>query len=444
MHCNNRAMVWRTRTRQLLAAFLAALLVGAGATAVAPSAVADDPEHNLVVDLGGSHAADVLVTVYCNANPTLDSSFCSNTWTDSTGKANLYLGPGTYFVCVPASDNFQARCDFDNPAPHRVTITDPATITTISLPLVSKLTAPVTFVETYPVTWTRRQGKNAGWDYEWSAEYEYSFAQLAKNPWISTRMVNQDGVVLFETPREPAEDGFATWAGPIGGGTTSSCGFMLDVSKQHVAVTSTRFEITASVPGGSRTYSHTTPSRAGRCAKPRTLVSDSLRWAKAPQAGKVARVSVNTWPSGVKLSYRWYLNGKRMKKATKAAYRVPKSAAGRLLSVRVTGSGAKFTKSTAQITAKVKARSLGKVAKPKIHGKARVGATLRVKHKSIKGAKAGYQWFAGKKKISGATKRTVRLRPKQAGKRIKVRVTMKKKGYQTKKITSKSTAKVKR
>ncbi len=429
--------------RQLLAGLLAAVLVSVGVMAVAPSAAADDSGHNLVVDLGGSHAAGLLVIVYCNEIPGETSTICLNNWADAQGRAYFGTDVGTHFICIPESANYQPWCDRDNPAPHRVTIADPETVTTVPVTLVPKLTNPVTRVEAHPVIWTKRTGKNIGWDYEWAAEYEYSFAELAQNPWISTRMVNQDGIVLFKTAREPV-DGYGTWAGPMGGGSASSCGFMLDASERPIVVTSTRFEVTASTPGGSRIYSHTAPSRASQCVKPRTLVYDSVRWVKPPRVGEVARLDVSTWPSGVKLSYQWYLNGKRVKNATKATYRVPKSAAGRMVSVRVTGSGTRFTTSTEEIASDIKARSLGKVAKPKIHGKARVGATLRVKHKSIKGAKAGYQWFAGKKKISGATKRTVRLRPKQAGKRIKVRVTMKKRGYQTKKITSKSTAKVKR
>jgi len=60
------------------------------------------------------------------------------------------------------------------------------------------------------------------------------------------------------------------------------------------------------------------------------------------------------------------------------------------------------------------------------------------------GASPGYQWYAGKAAIKGASGATLKLKAKQAGKRIKVVVTVTVPGYLTDTRTSPPTKKVKR
>lgn len=403
----------------------------------APAAVASD--HNVVVDLGGPHAAGVLVVVYFNeADFKAQQSFDMNDWGDAQGRAHFGLQAGTYYACASESGDYQERCDRTNPAAHRIIVTNPNSVVTLTLSLTSKLTNPVTLVEAFPVTWSKRKGKNLGWDYGWSTQFGYSFAESAKNPWISTRLVNQDGVVLARTGRERVT-GYGSWSAPMGGGIGLECGFMIAASGRQVVVTSTRFEVTASLPSGSRTYRHTAASQANKCSKPRTLVPSSVQWVSAPRAGAMARVSASTWPTGVKLTYRWYLGGKRIKNATTATYRVPLTAGGRELSVKVTGSGKGYTTATQTESQLLKRRSLGKIARPKILGTVRIGRTLSVKSKRIKQTTVRYQWFAGAKKIRGATKTSLKVRAQYRGKRIHVRITAKRKGYKTKTVASKRT-----
>jgi hypothetical protein len=82
---------------------------------------------------------------------------------------------------------------------------------------------------------------------------------------------------------------------------------------------------------------------------------------------------------------------------------------------------------------------------PKITGKAKVGAKLKAKASGWEaGATTAYQWYAGAKKIKGATKSTLKVKSAWVGKTIRVKVTVKKDGYQTAVKTSAKTAKVKK
>ncbi|WP_142111389.1 hypothetical protein [Rarobacter incanus] len=428
--------------RNSLAGLLAAVLTVIGGVSV-PRALAS--EYNAVVDLGGAHAAGVLVVVYCSPSDFADetASFCMNNWADALGEVHFGFSPGTYYVCAAESGEYRAQCDRTDPDAHRITVTDPEAQATARLVLVPKLTNPVNSVEAFPVTWSRRKGTDRGWNYSWMGAYGYSFAESAKKPWIAARLVNQDGVVLMAAGRESVT-GYGSWSTPMGGGVGLECGFMIAASGRQVVVTSTRLEITASVPNGSRSYGHTARSQANKCSKPRTLVPTSVQWAKTPRAGAVARADVSTWPSGVTLTYRWLLNGKRIKKATSASYRVPTGARGKHLVVEVTGRGAKFTTATQSASQYLAARSLGKVSRPKVRGAARVGRTLRAVHAKVKKASVSYQWYANGKKIPGATKRALKLRAPQAGATVRVRITWKRAGYASAVAKSRATTRVAR
>ena len=95
---------------------------------------------------------------------------------------------------------------------------------------------------------------------------------------------------------------------------------------------------------------------------------------------------------------------------------------------------------------KSKAKALKAKAAPKVSGKAKVGRTLKVgKGKwNAKPKKIGYQWYRGKKKIKGATKAKYRVKRADRGKRLRVKVTVKRSGYKAASKFTKYTAKVKR
>lgn len=86
-----------------------------------------------------------------------------------------------------------------------------------------------------------------------------------------------------------------------------------------------------------------------------------------------------------------------------------------------------------------------RVKKPKISGKARVGSRVRVSAGVWRAApaKTTYRWYAGKKKIKGATKSRLRLTKKMARKKISVKVTVARSGYAKQAIKVKLRKKVK-
>jgi len=56
------------------------------------------------------------------------------------------------------------------------------------------------------------------------------------------------------------------------------------------------------------------------------------------KVGRTLKAKVSGWqPSGVRLSYRWYRNGKAITHATKASYKVKRADRGKRISVKVTG-----------------------------------------------------------------------------------------------------------
>lgn len=83
---------------------------------------------------------------------------------------------------------------------------------------------------------------------------------------------------------------------------------------------------------------------------------------------------------------------------------------------------------------------------PTISGTAKIGKTLTAKAGKWKPSpvKLSYQWLRNGKKIKGATKRTYKLVTADKGKKISVKVTGKRNGYQTVSRTSKRTSAVKK
>lgn len=91
----------------------------------------------------------------------------------------------------------------------------------------------------------------------------------------------------------------------------------------------------------------------------------------------------------------------------------------------------------------VKVKATGK---PKIKGTAKVGKKLTATKGSwaVPVTVAKYQWLRDGKAIAKATKAKYKLKAKDRGKRIKVRVTVTSPGYAATNATSKATAKVKK
>jgi Zn-dependent metalloprotease len=167
-----------------------------------------------------------------------------------------------------------------------------------------------------------------------------------------------------------------------------------------------------------------------------------------PRVGVPLSASPGTWtPStGVAFGFQWSRNGAPIASATTASYTPTATDLGAALTVQVTGTRAGSDPSTA-VSAPTAAVAAGLLVKgrPSIKGKARVGSTLVAKPGAWgpSGVSVKLQWVRNGKPIKKATKAKYHLVGVDKGKKISVRVTGTKSGYQTATATSKATGKVK-
>ena len=155
--------------------------------------------------------------------------------------------------------------------------------------------------------------------------------------------------------------------------------------------------------------------------------------------GKKLTVSKGAWASGPSLSYQWLKNGKTIKGVTGTSYKVRSSDAGARISVTVKGTKSGYS-STSVTTAKTaKVLKVLKVKTPKIKGTPKAGKKLSVnKGKWTSGTKFTYQWLSNGKSIKGAKSSSYKVASKYKGKKISVRVTGKKSGYESRSVVSKA------
>jgi hypothetical protein len=182
----------------------------------------------------------------------------------------------------------------------------------------------------------------------------------------------------------------------------------------------------------------------------RTTGKDPVK--TAPKTGQVLTVKTGSWGKGVSLSYQWYRNGVKIKKATQKIHTVNKNDLGKKVSVKVTGKKAgrkaetKTSKASMKVVAakKAAAKKLTATPVPTITGNAKVGQTLQVAVGKWTPAPVSlsYQWYRGGAKIANATKNSFTLTKSDQDKQISVKVTGKKAGYTSVTKASKATAKV--
>ncbi|WP_182524699.1 M1 family aminopeptidase [Nocardioides dongkuii] len=149
-----------------------------------------------------------------------------------------------------------------------------------------------------------------------------------------------------------------------------------------------------------------------------------------------------TWDDGVTPSFQWLRDGKPIAGATGSSYRLGVDDVRARISVEVTGSKAGYASvtRTSAATAPVSALTLGSGAIG-ISGKTKVGKVLKASATGFgSGVTASYTWYAGDKKIG--TGKRITLTRAALGKRVSVRVVLRKTGYATKTVTSAKTAKV--
>jgi hypothetical protein len=169
-----------------------------------------------------------------------------------------------------------------------------------------------------------------------------------------------------------------------------------------------------------------------------------------PRVGTTVTASPGTWsPGDATAGYQWLVDGQPVAGATSSAYAATPADLGRSLSVRVTGSKERRTSAaTTSSATPVVAGALTATVKPKVSGKAKKKATLKVSagRWSPVAAQVKLQWYAGTKAIRKATTAKLKLvgktLKKVRKKTISVRVTVSAPGYTTVVTTLKIRGKV--
>ncbi|HCB03592.1 MAG TPA: hypothetical protein DEQ43_04970 [Nocardioides bacterium] len=228
---------------------------------------------------------------------------------------------------------------------------------------------------------------------------------------------------------------------PIDGATTTSFTPTLDQLGKTLTVA------VSGVKGGTPDVVRTSAATVAVTAGAQTL-QPTPTIVGTPRVGAPLSVVPGNWDDGVALSYQWTVAGTAVPGATGTSYTPIVGDVGRTVAVQVTGTKTGYdpltrtSASTAPVAALSLAAGQCTVA---VSGKARVGKRLAAVVASCPaGASPGYQWYAGKAAIKGASGATLKLKAKQAGKRIKVVVTVTVPGYLTDTRTSPPTKKVKR
>ncbi len=158
-----------------------------------------------------------------------------------------------------------------------------------------------------------------------------------------------------------------------------------------------------------------------------------------------ALAAKGTWYGDTTLSYQWKRSGSAIPGATGVRY-VPTAADyGHQISVAVTGNEKGIVVTT--VASAGVSPGLGTMSgiRARITGKLKVGKKLTASVSPWpSGTAVRYQWFASGKKILGATRSTLKLTKKLAGKRIKVTIIGRNYAYIAHEVTASRSGKVRR
>jgi hypothetical protein len=158
-----------------------------------------------------------------------------------------------------------------------------------------------------------------------------------------------------------------------------------------------------------------------------------------PRTGSVLTAATGTWsPAPVSFGYSWFRDGSAIAGATAARYTVVAADAGRVITVRVTGSESGYTAVTRTSTGVAVEKLFATAPVPSVTGSPTVGSTLAAKPGAWgpSPVKLSYQWTRNGKAISGATSSSYRTVAGDVGASIRVVVTGTKTGYTPQSRTS--------
>ncbi|RII42952.1 hypothetical protein DWB68_03990 [Galactobacter valiniphilus] len=132
------------------------------------------------------------------------------------------------------------------------------------------------------------------------------------------------------------------------------------------------------------------------------------------------------------LKFAWLRDGKAIKGASKATYKLTASDAGHKVSVKITRSAYNYKPVTTASKAVKVAAGASKAGKVAVSGTAKVAKKVTARATGwASGTRLSYQWLRNGKSIKGATKASYTLTRADKGKKISVKVTGKRAGYTT-------------
>lgn len=192
--------------------------------------------------------------------------------------------------------------------------------------------------------------------------------------------------------------------------------------------------IKVAVTGTKAGYASITRSSAATATVPRLITTATPTVSGTVKVGQNLTAVPGAWsPSSVTLGYQWYRHGSAISGATARTYTLTRDDLDATIKVRVraTKSGYVTAAATSKSTAKVAPGTLKPVT-PTVKGTRKAGHTLT----AVAGdwgpgaVRLYYQWYRGSSKLSGSTSASYKLTSKDKGRRITVKVTGRKLGYE--------------
>ena len=156
------------------------------------------------------------------------------------------------------------------------------------------------------------------------------------------------------------------------------------------------------------------------------------------KVGSKLTVSASTTPTASSIGYQWMVNGTTV--STSSTYTPTAANYGKTLTVKAKAGCASASRTKTSTAKTIAAGTFTKTVSPKASGTFKVGKTV----KATKGTWSptptsySYRWYRSGKKITGATKASYKLKKADKGKKISVRVTVKRGGYTTAAASSSS------
>jgi hypothetical protein len=151
------------------------------------------------------------------------------------------------------------------------------------------------------------------------------------------------------------------------------------------------------------------------------------------KVGSTLSVATGIWDLGVAFKYQWLSDGKAIKGATSASYKVSAADAGKSLSVNLIGTKRGY-RTVAKVSApsKVQDAAFTLTSRPSVAGTVAVDNTVTADAgRWDAGVKFAYQWSRDSQLISGASTATYAVVAADVGTKLSVTVTATKLGFKT-------------